>query len=926
MTELQRRATSDDDPDAHGGGPFPSKCDALAVHDLTSPRIERTSNLDGSLRLLEFAPNPTAIARPSGDLVWMNDAFRQMLGWPQCAGEQGHTTNIWPELDAQFSSALAAFCSRERFGRLEVTFLTPIGRHIYAELSGVRLDVEGEPMVLVTATDVTVRKRAESDAQRASKELGRYFEHSPELFCTIDAEGRLLYVNPAWTRSLGLPEQAFLGHPYLEWIHPDDVERTRLVVEALHMGTSASTFENRFRHRDGSYRWVEWHAVGVVEAGLSYAFARDVTERHDAEARLRESEERFRTLFQLSPNPTAIVSLDGLRLVELNRAYARAVGSTRKALLEAKATCRFLCDPKILDSTDDPNSSGGRFDDVEAEYAKPGEPMRLYRLSGRLVQYLGEPHVMVSAYDVTKLRRAELLAARSRERLLRVSELAQIGHFSANIETGRAIWTTELLRILGHTTSNVPASLAQLRNLVIAEDVDRFELALDAAHRLGSGQHLEFRVRRPTGEVRHCLMIVEATGEEDDSDFQLHGLIQDLTDLKRAESDRRRLEQQVMQAQKLESLGVLAGGIAHDFNNLLTSILGNADLALSDLPSTSPVRVYLEDIETVSRRAADLCRQMLAYSGKGRFVIQSISLNLLVNEMVHLLSVSISKKAIIKYDLNDDLPPILADATQVRQVVMNLITNASEAIGNRSGIITLTSGAMDCDEKYLSTVVGDCGAHLPGQYVYLEVADTGVGMDRETIERIFDPFFTTKFTGRGLGLAAVLGIVRGHKGALKVTSEKGKGTKFRVLFPAHHDTAQQHEEKNARPDAWTGEGLVLLVDDEETIRSMGRHLLERAGFDVLTASDGREAIERFEKHRTEIVLVVLDMMMPHLDGEACYRELRRIDPDVKIIMTSGYNEQDVVSRFEGSPLAGFVQKPYKSGDLLPVIQSALRQT
>jgi PAS domain S-box-containing protein len=848
-----------------------------------------------------------------------------MLGHRPTNAKRERAASARQEPDAQFTSALTAFCTRDRFDRLEVTFVTPAGRRIYAELSGVRIDVEGEPLVLVTATDVTERKRAESNAQRASRELSRYFELSPELFCTVDREGRLLYVNPTWTRSLGLPLQAFDGRPYLEWVHPDDVERTRMVVESLSAGTSASTFENRFRHRDGSYRWLEWHAVGVVEANLSYAFARDVTERHDAETRLRESEERFRTLFQLSPNPTAIVSLDGLRLVELNRAYARAVGSTRKALLEARATCRFLCDPRILDTTGDPSSSGGKFDDVEAEYAKPGEPMRFYRLSGRLVQYLGEPHVMVSAYDVTKLRRAELLAARSRERLLRVSELAQIGHFSANVETGRAIWTAELFRIFGYATSDVPPSLAQLRALIFPEDLDGFERALHTAHHVGSGQHLEFRVRRPTGEVRHCLMIVEATSEEDDAEFHLHGLIQDLTDLKRAESDRRRLEQQVMQAQKLESLGVLAGGIAHDFNNLLTSILGNADLALSDLHSTSPVRTYLEDIETVSRRAADLCRQMLAYSGKGRFVIQSISLNLLVNEMVHLLSVSISKKAIIKYDLHDDLPPILADATQVRQVVMNLITNASEAIGNRSGFITLASGAMDCDDKYLSTVVGDCGLHLPGQYVYLEVADTGIGMDRDTIERIFDPFFTTKFTGRGLGLAAVLGIVRGHKGALKVTSEKGKGTKFRVLFPAHREPTHPPEEKSVQADAWKGQGLVLLVDDEETIRSMGRHLLERAGFEVVTANDGREAIERFESHKDEIVLVILDMMMPHVDGEACYRELRSIDPHVKIIMTSGYNEQDVVSRFEGSALAGFVQKPYKSGDLLPVIQTALRQ-
>lgn len=401
------------------------------------------------------------------------------------------------------------------------------------------------------------------------------------------------------------------------------------------------------------------------------------------------------------------------------------------------------------------------------------------------------------------------------------------------------------------------------------------------------------------------------------------GSSRDISERKRAEEERRKLEQQVMQAQKLESLGILAGGIAHDFNNLLTTILGNADLALDELSRVAPAREHVHDIVRASRRAAELCRQMLAYSGKGRFVVQVLSVNEIVEEMTHLLSVSISKKAIIKYNLYANLPMVKADATQLRQVVMNLITNASEAIGDRSGVIALTSGVMDCDDRYLQGAAGSGDNLASGQYVYLEVSDTGHGMDQETLSRIFDPFFTTKFTGRGLGLAAVLGIMRGHKGCIRVDSELGKGTIFKMLLPV----CEQPEEAESHPgpqlESWSGRGLVLLADDEETIRSLARRILEKGGFAVLTAADGREAIEVFKQHLGEISLVILDMTMPHLDGEACFRELRRLDPGVKVIITSGYNEQDIIGRFIGKGLAGFVQKPYTGAELLPKINESL---
>jgi len=451
----------------------------------------------------------------------------------------------------------------------------------------------------------------------------------------------------------------------------------------------------------------------------------------------------------------------------------------------------------------------------------------------------------------------------------------------------------------------LPTEAAQIITRAIAE-----------AAETGRHRGATFSLKMPAGQKWFELSIAVRGSKTPEARFVT--LVRDITGRKRAEEERLGLQRQVQHAQKLESLGVLAGGIAHDFNNLLMGILGNADLALNELSPMSPARRNLEEIEKASRRAAELAKQMLAYSGKGRFVVEPIDANELVEEMAHLLEVSISKKAVLKYNFAENLPTFDGDVTQIRQVVMNLITNASEAIGDRSSVIALSTGAMHCDRDYLDDVneVLRAGLDEPlpeGVYTYFEVADTGCGMDAETIEKIFDPFFTTKFTGRGLGLSAVLGIVRGHQGALKIYSEVGKGTTFKVLFPANElpdDGIAIRGRDEAEGKDWRGSGTVLIADDEEVVCAVARQMLERLGFSVLTAPDGREAMKVLREHADEIVCVLLDLTMPHLDGEETFREMRRRHPDVRVILCSGYNEQDATQRFAGKGLAGFIQKPF----------------
>jgi len=382
----------------------------------------------------------------------------------------------------------------------------------------------------------------------------------------------------------------------------------------------------------------------------------------------------------------------------------------------------------------------------------------------------------------------------------------------------------------------------------------------------------------------------------------------DISEEKRLGDEKKKIEEQMLHTQKLESMGVLAGGIAHDFNNILTAIIGNADLALMRLNPESPVIENLKRIEKAAVRAADLAKQMLAYSGKGKFVIESIDMNRLVEEMLHMLEVSISKKAVLRLNLHHPLPTVEADATQLRQIIMNLVINASEAIDEKSGVIAITSGCMECDRKYLENVWLDENLS-DGFYVFLEIADTGCGMNKETMGKIFDPFFTTKFTGRGLGMAAVLGIVRGHKGAIKVYSEPGRGSTFKILLPA--SSKLEEEFRSGTGDvSWKGSGTVLLVDDEESICDLGSEMLQELGFQVVTAKDGRHALQIF-REIPDFSFVILDLTMPHLDGEQTFRELRLLNPDIKVIISSGYNEHEVTQKFVGKGLTGFIQKPYR---------------
>ncbi len=380
--------------------------------------------------------------------------------------------------------------------------------------------------------------------------------------------------------------------------------------------------------------------------------------------------------------------------------------------------------------------------------------------------------------------------------------------------------------------------------------------------------------------------------DESGQPLYLLGISEDITERRERERElqeaqaalaQEQVERRLLENQRLESLGLLAGGIAHDFNNLLMGMLGNASLGLLHLEEDHSAREPVRRIERAAQRASDLTRQILAFSGKGRFLVTPMSLTHLVEEIVGLLEVSIAGRAALKLDLDDEVPAVEADATQMRQLVMNLITNAADALESTNGVITVVTGVVDADADYLrrATPAADLA---PGRYVCLEVSDTGHGMDAETQARMFDPFFTTRESGHGLGLAAIQGIVRAHGGAILVYSEPGDGTTIKVLLPGSTAEAVSLADAPITDGSVPGEGTVLVVDDEALIRIFAKESLELGGYEVLLANGGAEAVAIFEEDPRRIDLVLLDMTMPRMNGEETFRALRRIRPVLKVLL------------------------------------------
>jgi PAS domain S-box-containing protein len=528
--------------------------------------------------------------------------------------------------------------------------------------------------------------------------------------------------------------------------------------------------------------------------------------------------------------------------------------------------------------------------------------------------------------EVAERRAAEEALRESEERHRVISELGSDLAFGFRVDLADRIhggWVSEAFsRITGYALEDLaPAGWQELLHPDSIESCRRQFAEIVA----GRTRELEAQLLTRDGRALDVRARIDLARDPRDGSLRVVGAARDVTEARRAEEERHRLELRLLEGQRLESLAMLTGGIAHDFNNLLAVILGNARIALGETEPDSRLRGRLSRIRAAAEHGARLTEQMLAYSGRSPIAPKPIELSRLVDEMADLLHASISERCELALELGERAP-VEGDATQLRQVVLNLVTNASEALIGGSGSVRLRTGLVELGAGELAEAVG--AADPPaGTYAFVEVSDDGRGMDAATCARIFEPFFTTKFSGRGLGLAAVLGIVRAHGGVLDVRSEIGRGTAIRVLVPSLRQGAGVARAESGRAPAAAGRrtGTILVVDDQDSVLELAQTFLERAGHAVIIAAGGRDAVERFRERAGEIDAVVLDMAMPDASGAEVLRELRHLRADVRVVIATGYGDATAAQRSVVQDVTGVIRKPYEPEELLELVDRALAE-
>ncbi len=759
----------------------------------------------------------------------------------------------------------------------------------------------------------TSRKSPSIEQLRGCQErYQKLFEQSGDGIFLHDREGLVLDVNDRGAQMLEYSREDLIGRP-LYALHPtEDLAEAHAAFGRL-LEEGFVRFRTRLTTGSGRILNVDLCTAVIETAEFSFyqVVVRDITGRVQAERALEERNLFIESLLQAVPVAVFFKDREG-RYLGCNQVFTEIMGITGEAM--AGKTVFELwptAHSEVYHQHDLELMRQRRHQSYQFEVKdKEGRIRPVIYAKNVFCDAAGEVAGLVGAFlDITEVKKAE-----ENLRLFKLSVENSSDAVGMSTPEGRHYYQNHAFdEWFGDIGEDPPATL------YVDPEVGR---EVFRTIRAGGQWTGEVEMRARDGRTLTILLRAYASFGPDGRLEALVGVHTDVTAQKRLERERRELDARLNQVQRLQSLGVLAGGIAHDFNNILMAILGNSELVLEELEPSAPVRESVQEIRAAALGAAELCTQMLAYSGKGRIEKRDFCLGHLVEELVQMIRASVSKKCALHLAIEKPLPLLRGDPSQLRQVILNLVINASEALGEAEGDVSVTTGVMDCraDQLVQGFVVA---APAPGPYVFIEVADTGCGMTEETVQRMFEPFFTTKFTGRGLGLSAVLGIVQSHGGALRVLSAPGHGTTIRALFPAAGPGGAVAPKAGNGPGC-AGRGTVLVVDDEAAVLGVTSKMLRRLGLEVLTAGDGVTAVEVFREHQAGISLVLLDLTMPRMNGEEAFSALRKIDPGVRVVLASGYDEHDLATRFSGLGLAGSIQKPYTMEKLSTMLRSLLK--
>lgn len=803
---------------------------------------------------------------------------------------------------------------------------------------------------------------------KANQYLQEFFDHAPIGYLILADDDTIQDANPASALLLGENRDSLVGCAFSKFILPSALPEYLEQCSRLVNTDVSAQWELPLVRKDHSCFLAQISAA-VITAPDGNMVRRilftNISEHRQAESDYRENAIRLHNLadnlsnavvYQIMATPDggrrftyisrSVERVNGVKvedvLTDANLLYEQLLPEFRELVaqreeealrqfktMQAEVQCK-LSDGRIrwFEFTSTPRYLADGtlvWDGVEVDVTdrKLIEEELEKRVEGRTMEL--REAINALTFEVESRKKTQEALQESEKMLVEAQQLSHVGNWTWNPHTGETHWSAELYTIAGIDPDQPPPSFGECASLFAEESAHIFREILETVLRTGENCELSLNLVRPDGNVRHVVLRCRAVHSESGGIHTLNGTLQDVTEWKHAEEERRQLEAQMQFAQKAESLGVLAGGVAHDFNNILQIILGNVNHLQRIISEVSPARPFLDNIEKSVNRAAVLTRQMLAYAGRGHLTTKTIDLGEITEEMIHLVRASLPKNIEVLTDVETNLPLVLADPAQVQQIVMNLVINAAEALDTeQGGRISVYVAAMHCSEEFLRQ--SRTLDRIPeGNYVCLQVSDTGCGMDETTLSHIFDPFFTTKFTGRGLGMSAVIGIMRAHNGAVLTKSTPGMGTTIRALFPVSKPSRTVTNDgilpDNASKNS--GHDCVLFVDDEPDMLDLGVLMLEHLGCQVFTAADGIEALEVFREHTADISCVLLDLNMPHMDGLQTLQMLRGIKPDVRIVLASGYGEKELKARFKGYDVDAFIEKPFNMQTLSATLQPAI---
>ncbi len=786
------------------------------------------------------------------------------------------------------------------------------------DLNTVLIDWEGEAATLNFVSDITEMELAEKARERERILLRTLIDNLPSGVFIKDKEYRKTLVNKAHMQAvsihlglLGLnPEMDILGKTDFD-IYPKELAEKFFIDDrrVVEKGLEILNQEEIGFDTAGKKSWILVSKIPLRDkdgeiTGM-VGITTNITTRKIAEDALRESESRYRLLAEASHDMIFVINKKGI--IEYTNNFAAS---------QFDLTSLELVGRRMVDIF--PSEIGrGQIESITSVF-KSGKPLyvekpsrfkdKVFWLGTWLVPLPDSLQQITSilgiSRDITERVATEKALRESEERFRTL--ITSMGEGIAIVDAdGSFLFTNPAMEeIFG-----VELNGRKISEFISSDQIELIHYFTDVHH---AKKSIDLDIEHPNGEKRN--LVVTVTPQ-----FDANGIFKNNLGVFRDLTDRKAVETALWQAQKMESIGILAGGIAHDFNNLLNAILGQTSLAASKLPEENPARSNIDKAMTAAERAANLTQQLLAYSGRGKFDIKPLDINKLIHENLHLFELSIPKNVRLESRLYAEPVNIHADAAQIQQITMNLIINASEAIGKRPGTVAVSTSITTLDENDTAGWFPPDNAIETGTYALLEVSDDGSGMSIETKSKIFDPFFTTKFTGRGLGLAAVLGIVRGHKGGLQVESEIGKGSTFRIILPYHGKSIEQRSEPGMNVPLSFTQKTVLVIDDEEPVREIVKDILESAGNSAITTPDGTTGIELFKKYSTRIDFIILDLSMPGMSGKDTFLQLKSINPDVRIILSSGYTEEEATEEFHDLGLVGFIQKPYRADTLLSLL-------